>query len=137
MAVVASGGTHKKDDRKGKGQSTAYPKAVRRMRKFEISNSIRFEVGDVCPVQKRTQTHILDDEQLRVVHREAAHRIRNDFKTNGIQDELNSKRTELITIVGYACKVVARNSLQNIGKIIFMAGADTERAELTFYSEDG
>ena len=130
---MASGGFHKKGDRKGVGQSTAYPRGVRSMRKFAISNSKVFVKGGVCPVQKRTETHILDDEPFRVVHREAAHRIRNDFNTNGIQDELNSKRTELITIVGFACKVVGRNNLKNIGRI----GVDADgEPEMWLYEDE-
>ena len=71
-------------------------------------------------VQKRTETHIVDSEPFQVVHREAAHRIRNGFKI---------KRTELYnndSIVGYACKVLGKNNLRNMGKINVLADNELE-----------
>ena len=103
------------------------------MQKFAVSKSHMFVKGCVCPVQKQTETHIPDGEPFRVVHRKASHRIGNNFKTNGLQDKLNSKRTELITIVGYACKVIAKNNLRNIGRIDLAAES---YPELFLYSED-
>ena len=52
--------------------------------------------------------------------------------THRFRNEPNSKRTELITIVGYAVKVLGKNEVKNVGKI-FVSGADSE---LFFYSSD-
>ena len=88
---MKSGGDHKKGDRKGKGQSTAYKMGVRSQRKFAISNSKVFTIGDVCPVQKRTKTHIPDRENLGVVHRELSTAKRHiEFETISKQMEFKT-----------------------------------------------
>ena len=83
MDAKPSGGSHKKGDRHGLGQSTAYPRGARAMRKYAIANSGVFVEGNVCPVLTLPQ---------------------NDFKTNGNQNKLNSKRIELSLLLGTSAK---------------------------------
>ena len=60
----------------------------------------------------------------------------NDFKTNGSQTELNSKRTELITIVGHVCKVLEKNKLKSIGKLWLTSSSAAEDKYEVLFDED-
>ena len=60
----------------------------------------------------------------------------NDFKTNGRQTELHSKRTELITIVGYVCKVLESNKLKSIGKLRLASSSAAEDEYEVLFDED-
>ena len=52
--------------------------------------------------------------------------------THRFQNEPNSKRTELITIVGYAVKVVSKFELKNVGKLLLTG----DTVDICLYSSD-